>query len=49
MEDLWQKILKVLTVIALLLGSSDFSEMAREMLKARVKKKVQEFQERVKP
>lgn len=40
MEGLWRQILKLLALLSLLAGSGDFSKMAREAFKGKVKKKV---------
>ena len=42
MDDLWRELMKLLTLIALLLGSGDFSKMARESFKRKLKKNLQE-------
>ena len=49
MEDLWRELLKLLTILVILFGSGEFSKMAREAFKAKLKRglkeKVEKFEQ----
>ena len=46
MEEYWKQFLKLLVVLSILLGSGDFSKMARNILKEKVRQKVESFKHR---